>query len=189
VSELQLDVDEYRRGRTFQPIIGFRTGIIGGGRAVETTYENVVSYGIRRCEFDHYLLERSGARLITGVPLTAVRREGARWVVNDRLTAALIVGAGGHFCPVARRLNGRLADSGMPLVVAQEAEFEAGSGEYATEAERPELYFCHDLKGYGARGRSCRTACCWRATPRVSHTRRAAKAFVRRSNRGCWPLR
>ncbi len=30
------------------------------------SYDKVVSYGIRRCEFDHYLLERSGARLRLG---------------------------------------------------------------------------------------------------------------------------
>ena len=28
VTELRIDVEEYRRGRTFQPIMGFRTGII-----------------------------------------------------------------------------------------------------------------------------------------------------------------
>jgi flavin-dependent dehydrogenase len=37
-------------------------------------------------------------------------------------------------------------------VVAQEVEFRVGSGggcSFATANEEPELYFCHDLKGYG----------------------------------------
>ena len=36
-----------------------RTGLIGGA-ALDTDYDRVVSYGIRRCEFDQYLLQRSG---------------------------------------------------------------------------------------------------------------------------------
>ena len=34
--------------------------------AVETAYDHPVSFGIRRCEFDHYLLQRSEARLRLG---------------------------------------------------------------------------------------------------------------------------
>src|SRR3954464_1729811 len=59
VATLQLDADVYRRGRTFQPITGFRTGIIGEDRDVHTTYRHAVSFGIRRCEFDDYLLRRA----------------------------------------------------------------------------------------------------------------------------------
>jgi flavin-dependent dehydrogenase len=56
VDELQIDVDAYRDGRTFQPITGFRVGLVGAPEAVEATYNHPVSFGIRRCEFDHYLL-------------------------------------------------------------------------------------------------------------------------------------
>src|SRR4051812_22907689 len=52
ITGLELDPDEYRRGRTFQPITGFHTGTIGGRRDVETSYGRAVSFGIRRCEFD-----------------------------------------------------------------------------------------------------------------------------------------
>ena len=48
-----------------QPITGFRLSAIGGPQ-VEIRSERVVSYGIRRCEFDEYLLRRSGARLREG---------------------------------------------------------------------------------------------------------------------------
>jgi flavin-dependent dehydrogenase len=150
IDDLQLDVEAYRRGRTFQPITGFRVGLIGRDRAVETTYSRPVSYGIRRCEFDDYLLRRSGARLRLGAAIGGIRRDGARWVIDDAVSAPMLVGAGGHFCPVARLLNGRL--EGAPLVAAQEVEWAVDPSEdasFAVAAERPELYFCRDLKGYG----------------------------------------
>ena len=63
LAELEIDPAEYGRGRVLQPITAFRTGSIGGP-AIETLYGAPVSYGIRRCEFDDYLLRRSGARLL-----------------------------------------------------------------------------------------------------------------------------
>lgn len=150
VSHLQLDVDEYRRGRTFQPITGFRTGVIGAREEVDTTYDRPISFGIRRTEFDHYLLQRSGARLKLGAAISTLRRDGGDWIVNESIRARMLVGAGGHFCPVARWLNPTTDDA--PLVVAQEVEFAIdpdAAGSFTTAAEQPELYFSHDLKGYG----------------------------------------
>jgi len=151
IAELDLDTDEYRRGRTFQPFTGFRVGLVGTNRAVDTRYGTAVSFGIRRCEFDEYLLRRSGARLALGAPAAAIERDGQAWVVNGALRARMLVGAGGHFCPVARAINpdARAADA-MPLVVAQEAEFPIDPDCAAVTApEMPELYFCRDLRGYG----------------------------------------
>ena len=150
VDELALDLDDYRRGRTLQPITGFRTGLIGGDDALDTSYSRPVSFGIRRCEFDHYLLSRSRARLMLGTRVSQVRRDGCDWVVNDAVRTRLLVGAGGHFCPVARWLNGPSVD--RPVVVAQEAEFAIDAGSeaaYTIAPEIPELYFCPDLTGYG----------------------------------------
>jgi flavin-dependent dehydrogenase len=146
---LELDAEDYRRGRTFQPITGFRTGRIGKGeKDVETRYPRPVSYGIRRCEFDHYLLGRSGADVRTGTALTSLRREGEGWVVNDEIEAPVVVGAGGHFCPVARHLGG--GGGGEPIVAAQEFEVPLEvAGACPVRPEVPELYFARDLKGYG----------------------------------------
>jgi len=72
ISELNLDVEAYRRGRTWQPITGFRVGVIDGDGDVAATYARPVSYGIRRCEFDHYLLQRSGARVKAGTPIASI---------------------------------------------------------------------------------------------------------------------
>lgn len=148
VAAAELDVEHYRRGRTFQPITGFRTGLISRTHDVETRYERPVSFGIRRCEFDHYLLDRSGARLELGVGLASLRRDGDTWIVNNGISAPMLVGAGGHFCPVARALNPSVANA--PLVVAQEVEVPLeGNAACAIAADTPELYFCGDLKGYG----------------------------------------
>jgi flavin-dependent dehydrogenase len=150
VESLQLDVETYRRGRIFQPITGFRTGLLGGGE-VDTDYPQTVSYGIRRFEFDDYLLRRCGARLELGEALRTLEREGDGWLVNGRIRARMLVGAGGHFCPVARHLGADLGSS-ESIVAAQEVEF-AMTPEQALHCtalgERPELYFCADLKGYG----------------------------------------
>ena len=150
VSDLSLDTVEYRQGRTFQPITGFRVGIIGGCDEVETAYGHSVSFGIRRCEFDDYLLRRSGARLRLGAPITSIRKSDGDWIVNGSIRTPMLIGAGGQFCPVARWLNGPV--NAAPLVVAQEAEWpidSAEAGSLAIEREVPELYFCRDLKGYG----------------------------------------
>ena len=150
IDDLQIDPGEYRHGRTFQPITGFRVGVIGSEKTVDTIYGRPVSFGIRRCEFDHYLLHRSDARLLLGTPVSSIRRDGRHWVVNETVRASMLVGAGGHFCPVARLLNGS-ADR-APLIAAQEVEFRIDPREapsVTVAAEKPELYFCKDFMGYG----------------------------------------
>lgn len=154
LEELDIDPVQYARGRVLQSITRFRTGSIGS-RALESdyglpTYRAPVSYGIRRCEFDDFLLRRSGARLLLGSTLTRLERSGDRWIVNGHIKAKMLVGAGGHFCPVAKMSGARRP--GEHAVVAQEAEFEMDSEQAArckVEPERPELYFCSDMKGYG----------------------------------------
>jgi menaquinone-9 beta-reductase len=149
LEELAIDPRAYGRGRTLQPIGGFRTGCIDS-REVEIAYGRTISYGIRRCEFDDYLLRQSGARLRLGASLRSLERSANGWIANGEIRARLVVGAGGHFCPVARFLG---ADARKEIaVVAQEAEFEMDSRERAACAIReeiPELYFCRDMRGYG----------------------------------------
>jgi geranylgeranyl reductase family protein len=150
MEELALDVEAYGQQNTLQPIQAFRTGLIGG-EALTTRYPQPVSYGIRRREFDDYLLRRSGARLLLGQGVTELKREGKEWLVNRRLRAPLLIGAGGHFCPVARHLGAKLGSS-ESVVAAQEIEFELTPQQAAAcgvTGEMPELYFCRDLLGYG----------------------------------------
>jgi flavin-dependent dehydrogenase len=150
ITDLALNIEEYRDGRTFQPITGFRTGIIDSAAAVTIEYEEPVSFGIRRCEFDHYLLQRSGARVRVGTPTISIRRDRHWWIVDEAVRTPMLIGAGGHFCPVARQLNGPLHQPS--LVAAQEAEFPLESTDanlYEIDPEKPQLDFCGDLKGYG----------------------------------------
>jgi geranylgeranyl reductase family protein len=149
VDELDIDLEDYRRGRVLEPITGFCVGLIDGPE-IESRYEEPISYGIRRCEFDHYLLERSGARLQLGESFKSMERVDGRWLVNGAIRAGLVVGAGGHFCPVARFLGAK--PGGELAVAAQEVEFEMNEAQLAECSVPPGLpyiYFCNDLRGYG----------------------------------------
>ena len=145
---LALEPADYRAaGLTLQEIRGFRTGVLGG-RLLHTRYQSVVSYAIRRCEFDAFLLRRSGARVIDGTLLASMERRGFRWVVNEAIEAPIVIGAGGHFCPVAKRLRGGGPDTFQPIV-AKEAEFRLTAPEPNLDGSAPELFFCRDMEGYG----------------------------------------
>ncbi|MGZ4829608.1 MAG: NAD(P)/FAD-dependent oxidoreductase [Candidatus Angelobacter sp.] len=145
---LEINAEEYARGRTMQNIRGFSVSSLGA-RAIDVPYGHTVSYGIRRCEFDEYLLRRCGAETREGVAISGIERSGDYWIINGEIKARLLIGAGGHFCPVARRLGN--ANSDEP-VVAQEIEFEMSPDQASScsiHPEIPELYFCRDFQGYG----------------------------------------
>jgi flavin-dependent dehydrogenase len=160
IDALELDareLDDYRQARVLQPITAFRTSVLPGADT-ETRYTEPVSFGIRRCEFDHFLLQRAAVHLRCGEPLTSLRRGNDRWIVNDAITTPVLVGAGGHFCPVARHLNSAhgAAKPGLyrdaPVVAALEMEVELNARQLAhpgLDPEKPRLYFCGDFKGYG----------------------------------------
>lgn len=152
LEELDIDLAEYASTRTLQPISNFRTGLIGK-RSIETRYDRIVSYGIRRCEFDDYLLRRSGAELLLGQALTSHQPldSGDGWRVNQTLSTRLLIGAGGHFCPLSRSLNPS-AKHLSNVVLAQELEFPLEHShlpEMGVKPDTPELYFSPDLAGYG----------------------------------------
>jgi len=106
-----------------------------------------VSYAIRRREFDEFLLRRADVRMLEQTPLTSLRGDGRIWIVNEEIRTPLVIGAGGHFCPVARRLRDRAAPSRQ--VVVKEAEYRL-DGRVSTVAPNvAEFFFCHDLDGYG----------------------------------------
>lgn len=151
LAELDLDPGAYAAaGLIIQPIHGFCLSRLGDAEA-RIRYARPISYAIRRCEFDNYLLRRSEAQLRLGEAIGSLRRLDDVWVLNDALRAKMLVGAGGHFCPVVQLLGARLG-AGEPIVAAQEAEFELTPRQRAqcpVEPEVPELSFTRDLKGYG----------------------------------------
>lgn len=150
IDSLELDVADYGRQHVLQPITAFRTGLIDGD-SVQVKYRAAVSYGIRRFELDNYLLKRSEARLWSGQPLKTLKRRDGSWIVNDDISAKLVIGAGGHFCPVARFMGAKLG-ADEHAIAAKEIEFEMSplqSDTCKVSGDTPELYFCRDLKGYG----------------------------------------
>ncbi len=150
VDELALDLQDYGATRTLEPITAFSVAMMNGPETL-VRYGQPISYGIRRCEFDHYILEKSGARLFLGEPLKELQRLNDRWRVNGRIETPMVVGAGGHFCPVARHLGAKPGQSEI-AVTAQEIEYQMTEAQMAAcpiEPGIPYLYFCQDLKGYG----------------------------------------
>ena len=151
ITNLQIDIEDYVKHSVMQAIHGFRVGILGQGEA-EINYSGMpVSYGIRRYEFDDYLLRRCGAKVKQGVGLDRIERISTGWIVNESIHADMIVGAGGHFCPIAQYINqnGKKPDI---KVVAQEIEVKFTDDELSQcdiDKTVPELFFCDDLKGYG----------------------------------------
>jgi geranylgeranyl reductase family protein len=144
---LELDPAEYRAaGLTIQEIRGFRTGVLGSPQ-VATRYDHVVSYAIRRCEFDDFLLRRAGVTVHEGMSIGSLARRDGMWIVNDAIETPVVIGAGGHFCPVARFLRGAAGE--VPPVVAKEAECRLDGRTTSTAGEAPELFFCRDFEGYG----------------------------------------
>jgi flavin-dependent dehydrogenase len=164
-------------GRTLQPFTAFRTSVMANLKVrptaalanlkvrptaatanpevrpasaahVNTTaFAEPVSYGILRPEFDTFLLRRVTTPVLEGQPLTALRRTGGDWIVNERWRAPVVVGAGGHFCPVARLLRASArSPAGAVLTRCVERRLDSECGISGT---MPELYFCADLEGYG----------------------------------------
>src|SRR5262249_2942671 len=103
-AELGLDPANYPL--TVQPFA--RATLELDGAAWETAWDHIVSFGIVRREFDHFLLERAraaGAEVIDGARVLRLERRAGRFVVEtpkDDFAAPLLIGAGGHHCPVAR---------------------------------------------------------------------------------------
>lgn len=149
MDSLQIDPLQYGRDHTLQPIRRFRIGMMGHP-AVENDHGGVVSYGIRRYEFDDFLLDRVVADKALGSPVRSIERQGSHWVINDTWETPLLVGAGGHFCPVAKLL-GDGPGGHETVVAAKEVEFEMTPEQAArcqARGDTPELWFCDDLKGY-----------------------------------------
>lgn len=149
LAALEINAEEYRRERVLQEISGFRVGLMHGSDVL-TRYGRTVSFGILRSEFDHYLLQRAAVRQLLGEAVTTLERKGLWWIVNGRIRTRLVVGAGGHFCPVARLLGARRGREAV--IAAQVAEVALGPDQEQscrTTLDTPELYFCRDMKGYG----------------------------------------
>ena len=152
LADLEIDADEYPL--TIQPFTACALEFAGARH--ETAWRRPASYGIIRREFDHYLLERAaaaGADVRWGIRVADVRADAdgvAVETAGGAFHASVVIGAGGHRCPVARAL-GEVSER-EEVVVAQESETRLSPEWMARlEAHRraPELYVEDDLRGYG----------------------------------------
>ena len=150
LSELGIDPAEYGRDRVLQPITGFRTGWIGGP-ALDTDYNADGELWDPPPRVRRLSVAALGRAAAGGGALTELAaREQAAGSSTGNIRTRLVVGAGGHFCPVAKLTGAKPARENA--VVAQEAEFEMDDRQQAgcrVRPDMPELYFCADIKGYG----------------------------------------
>jgi len=152
LADLEVDPDKYPL--TIQPFDACVLEFAGARH--ETDWRRPTSYGIIRREFDHYLLERAaaaGADVRWGLRVGGVTERADRVSVEtDRglFEAPVVIGAGGHRCPVARAL-GEISER-EEVVVAQESETRLPA-EWVERLQpfmrAPELYVEPDLRGYG----------------------------------------
>src|SRR5262249_37173892 len=119
-----LELDPAKYPLTIQPFDLCVLEFEGARR--ETAWRRPASYGIIRREFDHYLLERAaaaGADVRWGRRVTRVEQRDDAVVVHTEgglFEAPVVIGAGGHRCPVAKAL-GDISER-EEVVAAQESE-------------------------------------------------------------------
>ncbi len=116
LQKLQINAGDYPHGLTTFPFLRiFLKGfpIIRPGR----------QYAIRRVEFDHWLLQRSGAPVIThqAKKITLIDQG---YSIDGKYSAEFLVGAGGTHCPVYHTFFSNKPRTGAQIVALEE-EFPA----------------------------------------------------------------
>jgi menaquinone-9 beta-reductase len=110
VADLEMDVGAYpHRFLTFDVT---RVHLLGMPLAMRSP-----QHSIRRFEFDNWLLQRSGAEVVTH-QVKQIERRAGRYVIDDRFECDAVVGAGGTACPVYRSLFRTLNPRARGLQVA-----------------------------------------------------------------------
>ncbi len=137
VADLELDIEAYPH--SFLSFDKLKLHLRGLSFSM-----NTVQHSIRRVEFDHWLLQRSGAEVITH-DVKQIRRDNGLYVIDDHYRCKHLVGAGGTRCPVYRALFRQVNPRAKHLqAVAQEQEFP-----YDWQDSDCHLWFFeHGLPGY-----------------------------------------
>lgn len=104
---------------------------------------NTLQYAIRRVEFDHWLLQRSGAE-VRQHSVKNISRKGGFFIIDGQFSAEYLVGAGGTHCPVKKALFPPEESASSRLIVAMEEEFQ-----WPLQDEQCYLWFFeNNLPGY-----------------------------------------
>jgi hypothetical protein len=165
IDSLQIDPDEYRAGRTFQPITAFRVGLIGAADTVDPPIA-VPSAGIRHCRFDQYCC--------------GGRRPPPLGADHDRVAPAWIVN--GLSRPPYRRASGRLSvarilnrqPDRLPLVTAH-------GGVRARSTQRFVVYHLPPIGRSCARSRPADCRWCFRKRDYLASAGRQGACLPRRA--------
>ena len=137
MADLQLDEDSYPYG-----FVTFETLYLHWKKL--TVKHPSRQHSIRRVEFDDFLLQRSGAKLVRHQVREIVVKAGS-YVIDDRFQCRYLVGAGGTRCPVYRTF---FHDVNPRASVLQTATYEY-EFEYDWQDENCHLWFFGDgLPGY-----------------------------------------
>ncbi len=145
---LHLSPEEYSRDHVLQPISQF-TVWDRNNKAHPVNFRETVSYGILRREFDSYLLERSGVKVYEEYRVNGINVMPEYVELNGDLKAKVIVGAGGHFCPVSKSLGNSVSDTYTLAAMESETKLDEHLiKKYVSYPGSPEVIYLEDLKGY-----------------------------------------
>jgi menaquinone-9 beta-reductase len=135
--ELQPDIQDYPYGLT--AFTKFDISIYGIHFRLRTK-----QYSIRRYEFDHWLLQRSRAK-VHSHRVKEITQEKDGFTIDGMFSARYLIGAGGTHCPVYHTLfKPHQPNPKTTLIVAQEEEFR-----YDYSDDRCRLWFFDNrLPGY-----------------------------------------
>jgi flavin-dependent dehydrogenase len=105
LSDLEIQPKDYPKGIVTLKRMRF---FIGKKRRLSLNVPTL-QYSIRRVEFDHWLLKRSGVEVIRH-PVKKIERRAGNYVIDGEFECRFLVGAGGSGCPVQKtffkNLNG-----------------------------------------------------------------------------------
>lgn len=137
LKDLAFDPEDYPHGLT--TFDALRMSVLGVKFTLRTR-----QHAIRRFEFDHWLLNRSGAPVETHTVKT-ITREKDGYTIDGEFFGKYLVGAGGTYCPVYRTFfKASSPKRREALVAAQEEEFS-----YAHASEDCQMWFFENhLPGY-----------------------------------------
>ncbi len=150
-----IEPEEYSSSNTLQRITGFLLWD-RKGRAHVIDYGKTVSYGIIRTEFDDFLLKRAinayGLKVHFGTYVRSIHQKQDRVTVTTSrgtIEARVVIGAGGHFCPVSKALGNTTSDDFTVATLESETLLDPGvMKRFTLKGEIPEIRFLSPISGY-----------------------------------------
>ncbi len=145
---LSINPQEYAESHTLQPINKFIVWD-SHNNTHPVDFKKTVSYGIIRYEFDSYLLGLSGVSVRENFNVKKIEFLSNRVIVNDSVAARMIVGAGGHFCPVSKALGNSYKDSSTLATLESETELDPETiNRIVPYPGAPEVIYLKAVDGY-----------------------------------------